>query len=145
MKVRKSIVAAVAAVVLGATGALALPALASAHDGEGALEFTQKSGGSVTFTNNPPTEALQDDLINGAGKTIGFGMWYQVAGKTTITGNGAFDLSGGLLYGTDSSNNDGKTYKGTVTGGTGTFAGATGTIEVKNGDGKSVVKIEYKT
>jgi hypothetical protein len=45
--------------------------------------------------------------------------------------NAAFDIKGGLLYGTVTTTNGGKTFTGKVTGGTGTFKGATGTITAK--------------
>jgi hypothetical protein len=50
--------------------------------------------------------------------------------------NAAFDLKGGLLYATAATTNGGKTFTGKVTGGTGAFKGATGTIAAKTISGK---------
>src|SRR5215469_2072006 len=94
MKVRRSIVAAGAAIVLATTGALALPALASVHNASTTLKFTAVTNNAVAFTSS--TGGSQETDVNSMGKTIG-----------------------------------GQTFTGKVTGGTGTFKGATGTITAK--------------
>ena len=50
MKLRTSLAAAGAAVVLGTTGALVLPAVASAHSGTHTLKFTAVQKATVMFT-----------------------------------------------------------------------------------------------
>jgi hypothetical protein len=130
MKVRRSIVAAAAAAILGTTGALALPAVASAHDASHTLTFTTVRDKRVSFTSE--TFGDQGTMVSSAGKTIGFDVAYgAITGKDKGTLNLAFDISGGLLYGTVTTTNAGKTLAGKVTGGTGAFKGATGTITAK--------------
>lgn len=129
MKVRRSIVAAGAAIVLGTTGALALPALASAHNASTTLKFTAVTNNAVAFTSS--TGGSQETDVNSTGKTIGFDVvYFTVTGNSALV-NVAFDIKGGLLYGTVTTTNAGKTFTGKVTGGTGTFKGATGTITAK--------------
>jgi hypothetical protein len=144
MKIRTSLVAAGAAVVLGSTGALVLPAMASAHTDSTTLKFTSVQKASVNFSKS--SFGQQDTDVNAAGKTIGFDMLYGSAVSTTsanvnITGN----FSGGFLYGTGSvSLKTGAFSKGKVTGGTGTFKGATGTITAKPiSKTKTAVTITY--
>jgi hypothetical protein len=130
MKIRKSIVAAAATAVLGMAGALALPAVASAHSGSHTLTFTAVDVKSAVFTKT--TAGVQQTDVNSKGKTIGFDVAYETfSGKTTATVNAALDTTGGLLYATLTTTNAGKTFKGKVTGGTGAFKGATGTATAK--------------
>jgi hypothetical protein len=128
MKVRRSIAAAGAVVVLG-TGALMLPAVASAHNASHTLKFTAVTNNGVAFTRS--TGGSQETDVNSAGKTIGFDVVYFTITGNSATVNVAFDIKGGLLYGTVTTTNGGKTFTGKVTGGTGTFKGATGTITAK--------------
>ena len=144
MKVRTSIIAAGAAVVLGTTGALVLPAVASAHSASTTLKFISVQKASVTFSKT--AFGQQDTDVNAAGKTIGFDMLYltavsATAGNVNITG----DLNGGFLYGTGTINlKTGAFSNGKVTGGTGAFAKATGTIKAKTiSKTKTAVTITY--
>jgi len=143
MNVRRSIAAAGAAVVVGSTGALALPAVASAHDAAHTLKLTAVSKDSVAFTSK--AGGSQETDVNSAGKTIGFDVvYFTITGKNSATVNAAFDIKGGLLYGTLTTTNMGKTFKGKVTGGTGTFKGATGTITARTLRGhKTAITIIY--
>jgi hypothetical protein len=130
MKVRRSIMAAGAAVVLGTTGAL-LPAVASASSATQTLKFTAVQKAGVMFTRT--TGANQETDVNAAGKTVGFDMIY-FAGTSATSGavNITVDTSGGFLYGTATvSIKTGAITNGKVTGGTGAFKGATGTIKAK--------------
>jgi hypothetical protein len=129
MKVRRSIVAAGAAVVLGTTGALVLPAVASAHNASHTLKFTAVTKSRVTFTST--TFGMQETDVSSTGKTIGFDDVYITITGSTATANVAVDVKGGFLYGVVTSTNGGKTFSGKVTGGTGAFKGATGTIAGK--------------
>ena len=129
MKVRTSIIAAGAAAVLGATGALALPAVASANSATHTLKFISVTKKSVQFTKT--TIGQQDTDVNAAGKTVGFDMLYiTFTSATSATVNITGDLSGGFLYGTGKESKAGFS-NGKVTGGTGAFKGATGTIAGK--------------
>ena len=145
MKIRMSIIAAGAAVVLGGTGALALPAVASAHSATHTLKFTSVTIKSVQFTKT--SRGLQDTDVNSNGKTIGFDEAnITFASKTSATADVAIDISGGFLYGTVTTTNGGKTFTGKVTGGTGAFTEATGTITAKAlTSTKTAVTIIYST
>src|SRR5215472_3558951 len=131
MKIRTSIAAAGAAVVLGGTGAVLLPAVASAHSTTHTLKFTAVSLKSANFSSTDSGTAEQD--VNSAGKVIGLDVVnFLFNPKTnTATGGVALDLNGGFLYGTLKTTN-GQLVTGTVTGGTGSFKGATGTITAKS-------------
>jgi len=118
MKVRRSIVAAGAAVVLGTTGALVLPAVASAHDAVHTLKYIAVANKTIAFTST--TFGIQDTDINGTGKIIGFDdVYVTVPGTNTARGNAAIDITGGFLYVTLTTTNGSKTFSGKVTGGPG--------------------------
>jgi hypothetical protein len=142
MKVRKSIVAAGAAVVLGTTGALVLPAVASASSATHTLTFISVTKTSVQFTKT--TIGQQDTDVNAVGKTIGFDMLYiKFTSATSAAVNVTGDFSGGFLYGTGTESSSGFS-NGKVTGGTGAFKGATGTIKTKTiSKTKTAVTIVY--
>ena len=81
MKVRRSIVAAGAAVVLGTTGALVLPAVANAHDAVHTLKYIAVANKTIAFTST--TFGIQDTDVNGTGKIIGFDdVYVTVTGRT---------------------------------------------------------------
>lgn len=145
MKIRKSIIAAGAAIVLGGTGALALPAVASAHSATHTLKFTAVTVNSIQFTKT--SNGLQETDVNSKGKTIGFDdVNITLTGKTSATGDVAIDISGGFLYSTVTTTNAGKTFTGKVTGGTGAFTGATGKVTGKAiTSSKTAVTITYST
>ncbi len=131
MKIRTSIAAAGAAAILGGTGALLLPAAASAHSVTHTLKFTAVQTKSVNFSKTAGGSSGQD--LNSAGKIIGFDMIYFSFNPKTKTASGGvtLDTNGGFLYGTLKFTKGPVTH-GTVTGGTGKFKGATGTITGKN-------------
>jgi hypothetical protein len=145
MKIRKSIVAAAAAAVVGTTGALALPAVASAHNASTTVKFTAVLVKGISFTNS--TLGRQETDVNSKGKTIGFDVGYAAfTGPKSGTVNAAFDIKGGLLYATVTTTNGGKTFSGTVTGGTGAFTGAAGTVAAKTTSStKTAITITYST
>jgi hypothetical protein len=143
MKVRTSIIAVGAAAVLGTTGALVVPAVASAHSASTTLTFTSVQKAMVSL--GKTAEGIQDTDVNTAGKTVGFDELYVAF---TSAGSGAanvtVDTKGGFLYGTFSISKTGAITNGKVTGGTGTFKGATGTITVKTiSNTKHAVTITY--
>jgi hypothetical protein len=143
MKIRRSITAAAAAVVLSGTGALVLPAVASAHSAAHTLKFTAVTMKRIPFTKT--NFGLQETDVNSTGKTIGFDdVNITFTGKNTATADVAVDVKGGFLYGTVATTNGGKTFAGKVTGGTGPYAGATGTITGKStASNKTAVTIIY--
>jgi hypothetical protein len=144
MKLRTSLSAAGAAVVLGTTGALVLPAVASAHGTTHTLTFVSVQKATVGFTT--ATGGLQNTDVNTVGKTVGFDMLYFAAtSPSSVAVNLTVDTKGGFLYGTFTFNpNTGVVTNGKVTGGTGAFARATGTIKVKTiSSTKHAVTITY--
>jgi hypothetical protein len=142
MRIRRSITAAAAAVVLSGTGALVLPAVASAHSASHTLKFTAVTKSRVTFTSS--TFGMQETDVSSTGKTIGFDDVYITVTGSTATANVAVDVKGGFLYGVVTSTDGGKTFTGKVTGGTGAFKGATGTIAGKAiSNTKTAVTIIY--
>ena len=144
MKLRTSLAAAGAAVVLGTTGALVLPAVASAHGTTHTLKFTSVQKGTVGFTS--ATGGIQDTDVNTLNKTVGFDMvYFKGISSTSVAANLTVDTKGGFLYGTFTFNpKTGVVTNGKVTGGTGAFKGATGTIKVKTiSSTKHAVTITY--
>ncbi len=145
MKLRTCLAAAGVAAVFG-TGALVLPAVASASSATHTLSFTAVQKASVMFTKT--TGANQETDLNAAGKTIGYDLIYFAATSPTSGAvNITVDSNGGFLYGTATvSIRTGAITNGKVTGGTGSFAGATGTIKAKAISGtKHAVTITYST
>jgi hypothetical protein len=131
MKLRRSLAAAGAAVVLGTTGALVVPAVASAHTSTHTLKFTAVQEAMVSFTQ--ATAAIQETDLNTAGKTVGFDMLYFTATSPASAAiHATVDTRGGFLYGRFTLNpKTGTVTNGKVTGGTGAFAGATGSITAR--------------
>jgi hypothetical protein len=129
MKIRTSIALAGAVAIVG-TGALILPAAASACTTSRTLGFTAETKGSVGFSRS--TEAEQDTDVNSKGKVVGYDMLYvALVSSTTAAINITVDVNGGMLYGTATLNGEGAVANGKVTGGTGKFKGATGKFTVK--------------
>ena len=139
MQLRTPFAAAGAAVVLGTTGWLLLPAVANAHSAAVAsapgathtLKYIAVSAGTVSFTR--ATGGIQDTDVNAVGKTVGFDIvYFKATSASTLAVNTTVDTKGGFLYGTFTFNpKTGVVTNGKVTGGTGAFADATGTIKVK--------------
>jgi hypothetical protein len=145
MRLRTSLAAAGLAGVLG-TGALVLPAVASASSATHTLKFTAVTNKQIMLTKT--TGASQETDVNAAGKIVGFDVLYFAAvSPTTGNINVTFDTTGGLLYGTATvSLKTNKVTNGKVTGGTGAFAGATGTITAKSaGKNREAISITYST
>jgi hypothetical protein len=133
MKLRASLAATGAVLVLGTTGALALPAVAAtAQSHPHTLKFISVTKKSIMLTK--ASGAQQDTDVNAAGKTVGFDMLYFPAvSAATGTVNLTVDTTGGFVYGKLTVNfKTGAITNGKVTGGSGAFARATGTIKAKN-------------
>jgi hypothetical protein len=147
LKIRTSLAAAGAAALLGA-GALVLPAVASASSATHTLKFISVTKASTMFSKSAGGQ--QDTDVNTAGKTVGFDMLYFTAVSATNGNvNVTVDTNGGFLYGTLTVNfKTGAITNGKVTGGTGSFVGATGTIKAKNlnkAGTRTAVTITYST
>jgi hypothetical protein len=146
MKIRTTIAGAAAAAIVG-TGAFLLPAAASASTTTYTLKFTAETESSAAFSNS--AEAEQDTDVNSAGKVVGYDMLYiKLVSSTSADLNITVDVNGGMLYGTAKLNSKGMVMDGKVTGGTGAFAQAAGTLAVQtlNKAGtRHAVKITYHT
>jgi hypothetical protein len=146
MKIRTTIAGAAAAAIVG-TGAFLLPAAASASTTTHTLKFTAETESSAAFSDS--AEAEQDTDVNSAGKVVGYDMLYiKLVSSTSADLNITVDVNGGMLYGTAKLNSKGMVMDGKVTGGTGAFAQAAGTLAVQtlNKAGtRHAVKITYHT
>ena len=125
MQRNKTIAAGGAAVVVVA-GGLLLPAVASGSTTSHTLKFTAVTQRQANFSK---TSFGEDEVDLQHGKVIGFDVINGTLDPMTHTATGRVALStrGGLLYGKLRFSNGPITH-GTVTGGTGRFKGATGTI-----------------
>jgi hypothetical protein len=147
MKMRAPIAAASAAAILG-TGAFVLPAVASSTASSHTLKFTSVTKKSIMLTK--ASGAQQDTDVSKTGKTVGFDMLYfKATSASSAALNITADTTGGFLYGTAKiSFKTGAITDGKVTGGTGSFKGATGTIKAKNlnkAGTRTAVTITYHT
>ena len=145
MKIRATIAAIGTAAALGLTGTVLLPAAAGAGTVTHTLTFTSVQKGVATFSANSSGSADLD--INKAGKVIGFDMLNFTTNPATgkVAAGVTVDTAGGFLYGTLKLSS-GPVIHGTVTGGTGAFAGATGTITATNKTAtRTAVTITYNT
>jgi hypothetical protein len=147
MKMRAPIAAASAAAILGA-GAFVLPAVASSTATSHTLKFISVSKKSIMLTK--ASGAQQNTDVSKAGKTVGFDMLYfKATSASSAALNITVDTTGGFLYGTAKiSFKTGAVTDGKVTGGTGSFKGATGTIKAKNlnqAGTRTAVTITYRT
>jgi hypothetical protein len=145
MKGRMSVIAVGAAVILGTTGALVVPAVASVHSTTHTLKFTSVEKKSIEFTK--ASGGQQDTDVNSKGKTVGFDMLYFAqASATSASVNITVNTKGGFLYCTGTISFKTGKASGKVTGGTGAFKGATGTIKgTATSPVKEAVTITYRT
>lgn len=76
---------------------------------------------------------VQDKDLNKAAKVTGYDLLHVVINpkKHTAAVNVVFETSGGFAYGVTAGSNTGVMH-GRITGGTGVFKGATGTILARN-------------
>ena len=148
-RTRLSLTALATAAALGTTGAVLLPA-ASAHPlapTSHTLKFTVVEQAQVRFT--PTLSIAQDKEVNSAGQVVGYDVIRFTFNPKTTSAVIALtiDLRGGFLYGQLHQGTSPVSH-GTVTGGTGVFRGATGTITVKAldaSDDRSAATITYRT
>jgi hypothetical protein len=106
-----------------------MPALASSGSTTHTLKFV-----AVTQKQTQPSKRtfVEDDHAVRSGKVIGFGILDgRITSRTGGVGVVAFGMKDGLVYAKVTINNT-PTTTGTLTGGTGSFKGASGTISVTN-------------
>jgi hypothetical protein len=145
MKLRTSI-AAVGAAAVVASGAFALPALASSHTTTHTLQFISETKAMVSLTKT--SVAIQDTDVSSAGKVVGYDEVYGVAtSATSSAANVTVDTTGGMLYGTFTINlKTNKITNAKVGGGTGAFKDATGTFTAKDlSSTDTAITITYTT
>ena len=149
MKLRVFIASIGTAAALGTTGAFLLPAASAqtvTHTVTHTLTFTSVQQATVNFSQT--TGAAEDKDVNKAGKVIGYDVLrFSFNPKTNTASVGvALDTKGGFLYGV-LRESSGPVTHGKVTGGTGAFAGAAGTITARsNKTGtRTAVTITYHT
>jgi hypothetical protein len=145
MKLRTSIAAATAAALIGG-GALAVPAFASPQATTHKLSFISVTKASVNFSKT--SVGVQETDVNKAGKVVGFDEVFGIAvSPTSSVANVTIVTNGGMLYATfDISLVTGKITDGKVTGGTGQFKKATGTLTATDiNNVKTAVTITYHT
>lgn len=142
LRTRSAIAAMVTAAAVGSTGAILLPA-ASARTATHSLAFTSVSRATVQFSKT--ARATEGKDVSEAGKVIGYDvsrLSYDPKTGTVSVGI-AIDLKGGFLYGVLRAS-DPVVAHGIVTGGTGAFAGARGTITARDKkDSKTAITIKY--
>ena len=145
MKLRTSIAVTAAAALIGA-GAFMLPAAASPGAPTHTLKFISVTKAQTMFS--VTSGAVQDTDVNSKGATVGYDMLYfaYVSGATAPV-NLTVAIAGGFIYGTGQVNITTMAFtNGKVTGGTGAFKNATGTITEKTlSKTKSAVTITYRT
>jgi hypothetical protein len=146
VKVRTTVAGAAAAAIAG-TGVFALSAAASASTPAHTLTFTAETKSSAAFSDS--AEAEQDTDVNAAGKVVGYDLLYvTLVAPTRADINITVDVEGGMLYGTARLTSTGTVVDGKVTGGTGAFAHAAGTLTVhavNKAGTRHTVKITYHT
>jgi hypothetical protein len=150
LRTRLSLTALATAVAAGTAGAALLPAanaqpLTRTHNHT--LAFTLVEQTQVQFS--PTLSIAEDKDLNHAGKVIGYDVIrFCFDPKTTTAVIGVtIDLPGGFLYGQVYEGSSPVSH-GTVSGGSGAYRGATGTITVKaldNDDDRAAVTIAYRT
>jgi len=146
MKVRTSIISGGAALPPAAAGGLLGSGVAKAQRATQTLGFDNLENKTVSFGQTAGGEQNTD--VDAAGTTVGFDMLYfTFTSPTTAFVNLTFDTAGGYVYGTASADlsHGVVVSNGRVTGGTGAFKGACGTITIKSvSSTEDSVTITYK-
>ncbi|HXP19732.1 MAG TPA: hypothetical protein VN840_08815 [Streptosporangiaceae bacterium] len=129
MKVRTLIARIGAAAVVVSGGLLLTTTTASAHSAPQTLEFVTVEQNAVGYSTT--ALAATDEDFSTSGKLIGFAVLYfttnPVSGEVRI--HAAVAVDGGIIYGRlTSASSTSPIFTGKVTGGTGAFRDAAGTI-----------------
>jgi hypothetical protein len=148
MKHRITIAAIATTAALGGACAFLVPA-ASASTSAKTHTLTFTSVQEAVDNYSQTVSSQQDKDVNKAGKTVGYDLLYLVFNPKSETAKLNFTAvtSGGFVYGVANASSN-PTIHGTVTGGTGIFKGAAGTILAKNLNNagtKTAVTITYHT
>ena len=148
MKQRITIAAIATTAALGGACAFLVPA-ASASTAARSHTVTFTSVEEAVHNYSQTVSSQQDKDVNGSGQVVGYDMLYIVFNPKTKTAKLTFTavLNGGLVYGVASASSN-PVSRGTITGGTGAFKGAEGTLLAKNlnkAGTKTAVTITYRT
>jgi hypothetical protein len=148
MKHRIAIPAIAMTAALGGACAFLVPA-ASASTAHKSHTITFTSVEEAAHNYSQTSNSQQDKDVNGSGKVIGYDMLYSVFNPKTETAKLTFTavLNGGFVYGVANASSNPVSH-GTITGGTGAFKGAEGTLLAKNlnkAGTKTAVTITYHT
>jgi hypothetical protein len=149
MKHRNAIAAIATATALGAGCAVVVPAASASTSAPKTHSLSFTSVQEAVHNYSQTISSQQDRDVNQAGKVVGYDLLYLVFDPKTETAKLNFTAvtSGGFVYGVASASSS-PVIHGTVTGGTGVFKGAAGTIVAKNlnpSGSKTAVTITYRT
>ena len=149
MKHRNAIAAIATATALGAGCAVVVPAASASTSAPKTHSLSFTSVQEAVHNYSQTISSQQDRDVNQAGKVVGYDLLYLVFNPKTETAKLNFTAvtSGGFVYGVASASSS-PVIHGTVTGGTGAFKGAAGTIVAKNlnpSGSKTAVTITYRT
>lgn len=133
MKHRNTIAAIATATALAGTCAVVVPAASASTSAPKSHTLTFISVQEAMHDYSQTVSSQQDRDVNNKGKVIGYDLLYTVFNPKTETAKLSFTAvtSGGFVYGVANASASPVTH-GTVTGGTGAFKGAAGTILAKN-------------
>jgi hypothetical protein len=149
MKHRNAIAAIATATALAGTCAVVVPAASASASAPKTHTLSFTSVQEAVHNYSQTISSQQDRDVNKAGKVVGYDLLYLVFNPKTETAKLNFTAvtSGGFVYGVASASSS-PVIHGTVTGGTGAFKGAAGTIVAKNlnpSGSKTAVTITYHT
>ncbi len=136
-------IAAIGAAAIASSGAFVLPAVAGTQTTSHTLKFTAVQIKSAGFSKT--TAGTSEIDKNAKGRVIGFDVIHVSFNPKThqAAGNVALSTKGGILYGVLKLS-QGPVTRGKVTGGTGAFKGATGTIYGRSvGKNRTKVTVTY--
>ena len=155
MKHRPTVAAIAATAAVGGACAFLVPAASASAAGAApsaakthTLSVTSVQVSQVAYDSGLVIN-VQDKDLNKAGRVTGYDLLHVVINpkKGTAAINVVFETSGGFVYGVVAGSNTG-VMRGKVTGGTGAYVGATGTLLAKNlnkAGTKTAVTITYRT
>jgi hypothetical protein len=149
MKHRNAIAAIATATALAGGCAAVVPAASASTSAPKTHNLSFTSAQEAVHNYSQTISSQQDRDVNKAGKVVGYDLLYLVFNPKTETAKLNFTAvtSGGFVYGVASASSS-PVIHGTVTGGTGVFKGAAGTIVAKNlnpSGSKTAVTITYHT
>jgi hypothetical protein len=132
VKLRPFVVAIGAATMLGGTGALVLPGVASARAVTHTVVLTSVQDRQVNFTRN--RGILSDRDVNKAGRVVGYDtVRFSFNHRTDRTTFGvALNLERGFVYGVLTEHGNNPVMRGRISWGTGIFHAVAGTITARN-------------